>query len=461
MNRCTNRTVMSAMFTCISDSEFAGISFKNQKDQVKIVAACNMSFDDPDDIEGGVEYVGAGALDPALANRFAIYWKKKYDARDVKSWMNFMKGETEEGKIDPIIVQWLETLSDDEILEMMSRVEKRSMENAEPSTRMIHQLSEDIKSARGKQTSKGFQKGLYNGKVIFTDVVQNQFSNLLTEISNSIPLEVKADKVSKMAKSILEEKDIWEPALVGTRTQINLFGKVQMTEGKELMDILADCNEVLSAYALNPAQVSQQYSTDDIEATISTAMSVMNGIKSLDFSVISSRKKIFEMYLGEGKFCDSFASFFDTTFGTEEDINITIDMLTDDKLIPSYIKKLSRTMGKISGDTTKIVQEFLKEIAEFQKVHGSSLPGKNYADFLTGLISLLPNKDAIEMLLDSSPKTLEVFYKKAEEMGDAWIIQLMQSYSTVITQADIDSIRQEIANSDKKEPVVSPYRTLL
>ena len=76
------------------------------EDKVKIVAACNMSYtgmEEGEDVDADA-YSSAGSLDPALAARFSLFWKKGYDENDVKSWISFMEDLKKEGEIDSTLV---------------------------------------------------------------------------------------------------------------------------------------------------------------------------------------------------------------------------------------------------------------------------------------------------------------------------------------------------------------------
>ena len=149
-NRVKNTSVLSAMFEVISDARMSGVDFSDMRDRVKVVAACNMAHSEMDDAG---DYSSAGAIDPALAARFSVFWKKKYDEKDVRSWIAYMEQEKAEGRIDGTVLEYFKNLEPERAIEIIASVEKRQLAYAEPSTRNLHQLSMDIKSMRGKSES--------------------------------------------------------------------------------------------------------------------------------------------------------------------------------------------------------------------------------------------------------------------------------------------------------------------
>ena len=168
-------------------------------------------------------YSSANSLDPALANRFALYWKKKYDVSDVHSWINFMEEQKSEGNIDGTVLDFFKTLSDEEAIEVMSSVEKRVMENAEPSTRMLLQLSKDIKAMR--QVSKtGRTTGLFAGSVFFNDTVRDEYSSIIQSFGNSsdqgMDLNSSCESFSKFCKKLINFRNLWEPAITGKTVEV-------------------------------------------------------------------------------------------------------------------------------------------------------------------------------------------------------------------------------------------------
>ena len=109
LNRAGHPAMLSAVFEAVSDHRFMGVTFDPKI--VKVVAACNI----------GSQYMDAGELDPALVARFALFKKEKYEAEDLRSFVNYMKRR----EFDDRVIKFVdEFLTDDEAITMLSKVEK-------------------------------------------------------------------------------------------------------------------------------------------------------------------------------------------------------------------------------------------------------------------------------------------------------------------------------------------------
>lgn len=457
-NRVQNKTVMSSMFECISDSRFAGVSFKEQKDKVKIVAACNMAYEgidalgdddfDFDSMDEVQDYSHAGSLDPALAARFSMYWKKKYDENDVQSWINFMESEKKAGNIDSTLLEFFKSLPTKEAIKTMARVERRALERAEPSTRALFQLSKDILSMRGGATAEGYKSSLYNGKVIFDDMITSLYDKVtLDSESFNVSTESYVQEVIDLLKEVLQYKDVWEPMLTGSK--IDLGGGF-IGDGAEIMDSLERILTELQNKLLQPM-------TDDIKKECrkyaDAAVELCGNVRDMDESVSRNREKIFTMYTG-ADFASKFVKFFDSVYGTVNDEDITIEMLADRKLIPPFFKKEKALMARLGSNTDKLVDEMLVLMKEFLDVHGKTLPSQNYADFIDGVRSVFPStssNDNMSTLLRRSDKKVEDMFSKAEEVGDAWIQSVIGCYRAQIGLSDIQNMRDRMNNGISKK----------
>lgn len=441
-NRVKNPTIMSALFECISDSRFCNVSFKAQKDKVKIVAACNMSYSDMDSIED-VEsdaYSGAGSLDPALAARFSMFWKKGYDENDVKSWIAFMEDQKKEGNIDSTLVDYFKTLSIDEAIRTMARVEARTLESAEPSTRTFFQMSKDIKSMRGKASKDGYRKSLYNGKVIFDDMISQEYVKVFTDMDNqNLGDTYIIQEVVDFLKKVTEYRDNWEASITGEKIDV---GNGRVLSGEDIMDTLAKIVEFLEDKLQRPL------TKDDVELCktyYSTAMDLVSSIQRMDQRTSDKRKDWFAMYVGED-FARSFVSYFNSVYGTEMDEDITIEMLSDTSLINPFLRKKRAELSKLSGNTDKMIDEMLDLMREFLAVHGTTLPSKNYAMFIDGIRNVLPVADNMSTLLIRSDKTVEDMFMKGEEEGDSWIKGIVSCYSANISDKDIEDMKAKMSS---------------
>lgn len=446
-NRVRNKTIMSAMFEAISDQRIFGISFKEQKDRVKIVGACNMGHSEMGaNADGEVgQYNNAGSLDPALAARFSIFWKKNYDEKDVKSFISYLESEKEDGMIDGIVLDFFKNLPVEDALRAMASVEKRTLSYAEPSSRALNQLSKDIKAMRGAKSKDGFNKSLFNGKILFNDLMIKQFTELNMDARGSF--QDVGDIVAKaqaLSHKITSQAGVWEPHIVGDTIVI---------DGEEMP--ASDVIFYLKSYTQDITDISMRPLTTDskaeLRAKIDIILALLDACNRLDARVVDDRRKIMETYVGES-FTNDFLPFFNDVFGSVNDVEITIAMLADDTLIEPFTERFYAKMSSLTTDD--MVEKVLGLIREFWSVHGATLPNKNYAMLLTSVKHVLPSTDSLNELLIKSGKTEDEFFAMAEGYGDGFILDILKNYPGSFTPEDIESMRQAIAgggvSKDKK-----------
>lgn len=441
VNRVSSNTVTSAVFEVISDYRFAGVDFSNYKDRVKVVAACNMAWEGMDDEAGG--YGDTGTLDPAFAARFSIYWKKNYDENDVASWIEFMESQKEEGLIDGTLIEFFKGLDTEQALKIMASVEKRTLEDAQPSTRNMLQLSKDIKSMRGKRQENGtFKAKAFNGKILFTDDVVMQFEDLILE-RQSDSLESHAQKTIKFLDSLLYGSDSWESLLIGDTVKV---GDTSIS-ASDIVDSLAQCRDDLKQFTLKPMSADDRVECSD---TIDLVEDLAGFVRQLDINTSNKREDMFKMYLGES-ILGEFTKYFNNTFGTNLDEDISIEQLSDKTLIIPFMKIVQRNFSKYSGNTESIVKYCLDLCNDFMEAHGKTLPNENYAMFLTGIKDILPNADNMVLFLKRSGENLEDMYQLAEGVGDDWIIDITSDFGNKVSREDIENIKKAIKESKKSE----------
>ena len=451
VNRVSSNTVTSAVFEVISDYRFAGVDFSNYKDRVKVVAACNMAWEGMDDEAGG--YGDTGTLDPAFAARFSIYWKKNYDENDVASWIEFMESQKEEGLIDGTLIEFFKGLDTEQALKIMASVEKRTLEDAQPSTRNMLQLSKDIKSMRGKRQENGtFKAKAFNGKILFTDDVVMQFEDLILE-RQSDSLESHAQKTIKFLDSLLYGSDSWESLLIGDSVKV---GDTSIS-ASDIVDSLAQCRDDLKQFTLKPMSADDRVECSD---TIDLVEDLAGFVRQLDINTSNKREDMFKMYLGES-ILGEFTKYFNNTFGTNLDEDISIEQLSDKTLIIPFMKIVQRNFSKYSGNTESIVKYCLDLCNDFMEAHGKTLPNENYAMFLTGIKDILPNADNMVLFLKRSGENLEEMYQLAEGVGDDWIIDITSDFGNKVSREDIENIKKAIKESKKsKTPKNVKYNVL-
>ena len=436
-NRVTNTSVLSAMFNAISDQNFGGVDFSDMSDKVKIVAACNMAHSEMDDENG--DYSSAGAIDPALAARFSVFWKKKYDEKDVKSWIAYMEQEKEEGRIDGTILEYFRNIDINDAIKIIASVEKRQLAYAEPSTRNLHQLSMDIKSMRGVSDTDDAK--LFYGKLLFDDMTRNSLGDIYDTMSSYTDNEVDvAQKIVVLSDTLLAERDVWDPAL--SNKSVNISGNT--LSANDLMDNLKKCVDELKSMVLKPLTSDER---DRMKALNQLAIDLLTYCGELDDSVSQSREELFESYVGE-KFAREFLPFFNQNFGSATDEEITIEMLSDKKLIVPFFKKFRAINSNVIEE--KYEEMMIGLMDKFIDAHGSTLSPDVYAAFIDGMRGSLASSDGLEnVLLKTTPKE-DLLFQEAEKSGDAWILGMLST--TRITQSDIDAMRSELSGTKVEAP---------
>lgn len=451
VHNCDNPTVMSAMFQCISDKSFAGISFKEQADKVKIVAACNMPHSEMFDDDNMGNYFNAGSIDPALAARFSVFWKKKFDEHDVESWIEFMEGEYKDGNIDNILLNFFKDIAEndmDKAVDIFSQVEKRTLETATPSTRMFYQLSKDIKSMRGNENS------LFAGKVIFDDSVQQHYSNLNTEDTSM--------SVSEAFKYYyFYKKDVqpyifeWEGYIRKDNIDIkDSIGNTVSLPAVDIVDTLEDIANKMSKYEKTPMSDLTDEEIQEITELSRYMSYLLSYILTMDFKYSNNRNSVFESYLGSDLSTD-FTNYFNAYFGSDLDEEITLPMIVEDKLMDKFFRQYGMSLNSLLGDNEGIVVKTKNLVEEFYDVFFGKGTNVNTVKFLTKVKDVLEEKGSaqdtyVRFLTTLSGDKIDGVFKMAEESSEdkSWIIDLLTVLEP-ITKEDIENIENKMNNKDK------------
>lgn len=428
-NRVKNTSVLSAMFEVISDARMSGVDFSDMRDRVKVVAACNMAHSEMDDAG---DYSSAGAIDPALAARFSVFWKKKYDEKDVRSWIAYMEQEKAEGRIDGTVLEYFKNLEPERAIEIIASVEKRQLAYAEPSTRNLHQLSMDIKSMRGKSESEDSK--LFYGKLLFDDMTRGEFGDIYDTVSSSTHDDVDvSNKIVKLIAELQDQRDVWDSQIANRKVTLN---SRELT-ANDLMDNLKKCEEELRKLIIAPLDSNGQ---KKLKALNRLAVDLLRACNDLDDMTAQSREAIFETYVGE-EFAREFTPYFNENFGSGNDTEITIEMLSDKSLVKPFFKKYRSAHSGMMEE--KYEDSMLDLMREYMDVHGKSLQPDVYAAFIDGISNSLASSDGMERILKKTDNSVDDLFVEAEKVGDAWILGLLAA--TRITQSDIDVVRSKLS----------------
>ena len=362
-----------------------------------------------------------------------------------------MRDERKEGHIDGSIISYFESLSTEEAIRVMASVEKRTLENAESSTRALLQLSKDIKSMRGSKGPNGFKKSMYNGRVIFDDMLVKQFEEINMDATNyNVDVNALGTKLHSFIGSILSQKNVWEPLLVGDKVVMN----GEERSGQDLMDGLEALDKKLQD-AMLTANTSEDRKM--IKLYVDTALTIVDACNRLDTKVSNKRREVFESYVGED-FAASFLPYFNNTFGTEDDVEITIEMLEDDTLIAPFLQRRRALMASMNVE--QMVESMIKLLEEFWNVHSNRLPAKNYGELISGISNILPSSDSMSELLARSGKSVDGIFTMAEGLGDAWIMSILRYYPGMFTEEDISNMRDALSGTNKPDNTSRKTRIL-
>lgn len=389
-NRVINTSIMSAIFEATSDHRLFGVDFSHMKDYVKIVAACNLAS--TEDIYSGADgvtarygtsdagddvsanYNSAGSIDPALAARFAVYWKKSYDIKDAEDFLSFFENEVKEGREDELVYEFLKSRDPKDLLAMMISVEERTLEQATPSTRAYSLLSTEIrkarqlnKYARQHNDETAYQQSAYSGSLIAGASEQVLFQTLLGKRDSLVQAgEFTSSNVGVLnefadfAQTLFDNSDTWESRLTGARfTLVNpTTGEIVTPTAAEVIDslptLISNMRDFYEEYVKNISQLqpvpgNAQRIEDFYKAATSCLALVCRIIRhicDIDAATAQLRQKSFETIIGRTA-AQEFAKFFNDNFGKDV-IVIEIPELSDTKKISPY---LSRVYSEVAAQT--------------------------------------------------------------------------------------------------------------
>jgi MoxR-like ATPase len=413
-NRVTNTTVMSCIFEAISDHRIFGIDFADHKDKVKIVAACNL----------GSKYKGAKAIDPALSARFAVFKKDSYELSDVDSFVKFLERQVDKGKADPILLNFLkDTISSSmdgkqKLMDWIERVEMREIQNAEPSTRMLYQLSQDIKNMAGSRSMCG--------KVIFST---DKATGLFTDVKDATGSGVVADRLKAlqdMTKYILQDANKWNAVKAGETITAN----GRKYSAVELIDQLKLYNEHLLQ---NPTNSS------DLNSDLAIVESLVDNIRQMDQYIMDLRRGKFEFYLG-AEAGNEFNNYFNVTFGTQSMI-VEIPMLTALDLIPDFWKQKLSIQTYSPEELVNVVIDYLKQFYDVFK--DVKLTPQHWFDFIMDGISSGMVADNVQLMFTKMGKDLDEYMVRAEEGGNNNIKALLMKAGISVNDSVIDAMKKK------------------
>lgn len=347
LNRVTNPAVMSAVFEAISDNRIFGITFDPQ--QVSILACCNM----------GDNFQDTQSLDPAFSARFNIHKKDSYSGDDVESIRKYVKSN-----YNQYLNGFIEGLTDEDLIDMVSQVESRAIQDSVASTRALYDLNLYLED---KSTTS-----LTTGSCIFPRSESKLKRNLGA-------LNRVDDYDSDLMQTIVEtiDKGIKNWCALDTQSTVKL-GNDTIT-AREVKQLYEECKSKLEAGDKN-------YMT--------AFKTIINAISLIDSDCQGQREKTISYIIGKDV-AEDFCYYYDTVSGKGV-VVVKIEDLKDFSLYADYIE--SKLTGINQPEQIKAV--ILKSYTDILSYFNLSLSPEHYREFiLRGMDRLVTSDMRLEVLI--------------------------------------------------------------
>lgn len=370
LNRVQNPSVMSSVFEAISDHKAFGINFN--PDNVCVFAACNL----------GDNMGDASQLDPAIANRFAVYWKKQHTKEDAESFIEYAKSSG----MSKNIIAWLEGMGTDKLLLVISSIDSRTIEMSAASTRGIEDLDKFLKDTKNNSIMSG---SVINGDGSAMSVLANWSTN-----------KKSVDKVLAVMDLVNSYISNWS-ALRGKGTYV-VGG--QVVSAKELVGLFK------SLYS--------GHRNDDsyIRKNLGAINNLLETINKIDAGVRKKREECVKLFLGYN--ARDFVDYYNQVSGRELE-EIKIEDIVDISLVSKYVDQVFRGYSRISD----IDRAGVKVISEVFDFYNRSLPVQNCRVLIDSIISKLPSSDSILNFIKTVSSDIggkDVIFEVAENGEEAY-----------------------------------------
>lgn len=409
-NRVEDDSVMTAVFEAVSDGRIFGVNF--DPDLVTVVCAANV----------GKEYRGAEEFDPAFAARFNIFRKDEYDLADVKSFKQYMK----KNNYNEFLQEFINSKEDEEVLEIISSIDERTLEKSVPSMRAFNDLNMMLED--DSEASK-----IFNGTIIFSE---NENVNLYTDIidKQGEDLAEVASEMKDLTEKIKYKISNW--SALNEDITVEVLGQEATPE--DLIDAVDELYDRI--FIQNPNTDYREKSSD---------MSVLRDIIVAIYSVDNDMAELREDVIGAkiGDLAGSFTNYYNTVSGTDE-VSLEIEDLKDKSLIGKFLNQ------KLSGVSSQDDKErmLLNYCDEFMDVFDESLSQEHYQEFIRKSLYSLDNMDArmnmlVKMTRDQEKKDRMVVL--AEENDNDFIREVLGD--TLGKRPDDEEIEDRRQSEESKE----------
>lgn len=364
VNRVQNPAMSTAVFEAISDNRLFGVEF--DPESVRIVCAGNIGSD-----------YSVKRLDPAFAARCAIHYQTEYTEGDAKGFIEHIK----ENNFNEYLIDYLENKSIDEVLEMISKIEQRTLENAQPSMRAISDLNRALEDSENNKLLKGTL-------TISSPDAINKYQETVFPLDSPEVRDLEA-----LYKLYKEKAANWS----GLDSEMTF----QYPKGGEKTP-----EDILNAFLtlgqgfFEPKE-GQEVAEEDSDEAVKIMKGMLTQLYSVETNIADLRRDMFKPIIGTEE-ADDFTSYYNSVSGTEA-VVIEIPCLRDKGLMPLFFDRL------ITGidDPTEMTTAISGAIEEFWGYFTDTLSIEHYRTILTTSMDCLATPESrsylIQALIKSAP----------------------------------------------------------
>jgi len=353
INRVNNEAVMTAVFEAISDQRLMGVEFPEE--QVRIFAAANVG-----------EGYNVRDFDPAFAARFNLYHKEGYELEDASNIRNYMK----EHGYSPYIVKYFDNLSDEKLIEIVSKIEERTLEKAVPSLRAFSDLNDLLGDTRNAE--------LMSGRMIFQnddidEIYRGFFRKSMSETDN--------EDVKKICDYIDSVGSNWAGLGSGFKATVG----DSSVHPDELLRDLRDIWQDIKDSGISDETYNSIY--EDYEMELQAIVKIINGMFLIEDKIENRRERVFNMIIGDES--TDFTRYYNKHSGTQV-VDIKLEDLKDKSLMEPYVKDKMAAVD----DPYESVEVGINHCEEFYDYFSDSLTPDHYDEFFIQIADKMPSQEA-------------------------------------------------------------------
>lgn len=366
----------------------------------------------------GREYRGAEDFDPAFAARFNVYRRDGYNINDVKSFKNYM----EDNDFNPYIQEYINNMEEEEVLDMISQIDYRTLENSVPSLRSFTDLNNFLNDD-SEETKK------FNGSILFSDdKVLNIYQDIATLAGDGLARE--AGNIKELTEKIKEKILNW--SVLYTDMEVEIFDQQASPE-----DLVESINELYnSLFIQNP---NTNFDDPDKIRKLGMLRDIIVAMFDMDNKLAGLRKDVIEQKIGDE--AEDFVGYYNTVSGTDA-VTVEIPDLKDSSLIATFF---SQKLSSVSDQDDKL-NMIVNYYTEFYDEFGDSLSQNHYKTFVIESLDSLMNSDKVVTVLkkvgrdkESADKVLAL----AENEDKSFVTNILNKAGLRVTDEEIDNAKEK------------------